>query len=62
MKTLEDIGKMLITHPQHEEGENRLAKCPCGLSHLFRTKPTTEYVDCNCGKRVRLWKESTDKH
>lgn len=54
MKSLEQIGKKLIVHGK-EVDKKRIAECPCGLSHIFTDVATTRFVDCNCGRRVKLW-------
>jgi hypothetical protein len=52
MKSLRDIGKLLVVHPE-TNGELVRIKCTCGKVHLLHALPTTRYVDCLCGKRVK---------
>lgn len=56
MKTLKELGESVTFHKKDKRGKLRLAKCSCGMSHLFYALPTTEYVDCSCGMRVELCK------
>lgn len=59
MKTLERFGKELIVHEGMQK-KKKIVICVCSLSHLIDDINTTKYVDCKCGKRVKLCKEKSE--
>ena len=53
MKTLEELARDLVTHKE-EGGVIKKVVCSCSHIHIFYKLPTTRYLDCHCGKRVKL--------